>query len=87
MIDHAERPGMGQRTTEERANDQRAKEQREKNRERRFGLGRRIRGDRRVVIVSSAVWQERRSGEERRIGSNRRTGGDRRRDRQLGSSR
>jgi hypothetical protein len=76
---------MGRDSEQQRANDQRERDLREKNRERRFGLGRRIRGDRRVMI-GLAVAHERRSGAERRTGSNRRSGPDRRRDKRLGTS-
>jgi hypothetical protein len=62
----------------------REKDQREKNRERRFGLGRRIRAERRVAKAAAA--KERRSGEQRRKGGNRRSGQDRRRDGRLGSA-
>jgi hypothetical protein len=73
MIDHVERPSM--------AKD---KDQREKNRERRFGLGRRIRSDRRAMDTPAS--KERRSGAQRRSGGNRRSGQDRRRDRRLSSA-
>jgi hypothetical protein len=62
VTDNVERPGPARRE----------KDQREKNRERRFGLGRRIRGDRRAMDTPAS--KERRSGQ------------DRRRDRRLGST-